>query len=102
VCGTATDLARGGEKLREARRAYPEHVVVPDGAAGEPRVVADELGRQLVGAGLRRRHRHEEDRRDGEQRDGVRARHFFPGGRAGRRRGESAQPVALPVSTATC
>ena len=74
------DLARRGEKLANRstggeRGTYPEHEVVPDGGAGEPRVVADELWRQLVPAGLRRRRRREDGERD-EQRAGGRAPHL--------------------------
>ena len=60
---------------RRGVRTYPEHEVVPDGGAGEPRVVADELWRQLVPAGLRRRRRREDGERD-EQRAGGRAPHL--------------------------
>jgi len=59
---------------------YPEHEVVPDGGAGEPREVADKLSRQLVVAGLRHDRRSQDSERD-EQRGGGRAPHCHLPGR---------------------
>jgi hypothetical protein len=57
---------------------YPEHEVVPDGGAGEPREVAGELSRQLVVAALRHHRRSEDGERDEQRADGRGPHYHLP------------------------